>query len=119
MKEVNNLNADIRNYRLKYGVLEYEIAEMLEMDLFEFRKWLADSELTQREKYEVKKAIRRIREIEYRDKVEETHPGAYMTKPETKYVKAFSAHCCLSDRPKYTGQNRGGYDYYEGCYDWE
>ena len=92
---------------------------MYEMGVEEFCKWLDDSELTQREKQELKKTIKRIFEIEYRTLRDLQHPGAYETNPNKKYVIAFSAHCCLSDGPRYTGQNNGGYDYYEGCYNWE
>ena len=108
-------NLDIINYIHKYGVLFFEIAERLELDVEQFDLYLSEP-LTNKEKAEIASIVRKVFDIQYLKRKYSRTVDSNYAHSNDKYVHAFTKHCCLNDGPKYTGQNK---NYYEGKWGWD
>lgn len=108
-------NRDIYDYTKKQGFLDFEVADMLEMTVDEYRFWLSEP-IDDYGKRRIARAVDAlIRNFRSRHSQFWMDKPRYYTQQEqrkhdlAKYGK--TSKCFLNDGRKYTGQNR---DYYSG-----
>lgn len=106
-------NLDIVRYARRHFIMDFEIAEAMQISVEDYRRLLSEP-LTKQEKSDIAAIVKSIFRIQYLERRDEFYVSSYEYQTR-KYSEWISAHNGLRDGPKYTGQNRS-WDSYNGCF---